>query len=205
MSTVPRLRNSDLIYIPRTWPVIDSHFRSDLCPLWCTPFRLMASYHLLNGLSTLGRNSNYFKSCLPKEGVQTLNLILLCSQDSDMGLDLPQADASLWAFDLEVSKVRKQVLLETWHFVGAGGCKNMWHMRVAAIPQWFLSGWQFPPGPGGAAAAIPVMIVSSSGQFCSVVEFHFWNYPGTTSLVLPQIPWAIQNPFKHVPFLLSQS
>lgn len=58
---------------------------------------------------------------------------------------------------------------ETWHFVGAEPCKSVWHLKVAAIPQWWQQWQQFPPVQGGVGVAIPVMVISSSGQFFSMV------------------------------------
>lgn len=87
-----------------------------------------------------------------------------------MGLHLPQSDASPRTFGLEVSKVRKHAPSEVWHF-GARGCKNVWHLKVAAFPSGscqgdisFLQG-----GVGQQQQSQSVRIVSSSGQFYSVV------------------------------------
>lgn len=92
--------------MPHTLPVIDSHFRSALYPLWYTPVTdswlptvLWIISHIWGCSSICLTITHNSWISLPKDGVQTPNSSLLCSQDSGTGLGLPQSDASLWTFD----------------------------------------------------------------------------------------------------------
>lgn len=197
MLIVLRLRNPDLIYPP--------HSTSDRFTFQIRHMPLVvytSQTHSL--LLSFGQSSNIWRN----------TNIILTSPRKDFR---PYISVSFAA--RVQSPSNRCVLLSLWfrreqgEKTGSFGslafcwCKNIGIWRWHPFPSGSWQQWkQFPPVWGGVAATVPVMIVSSSGQFFSM---DLGITPGSLSgchfSSPPRTPQAIQYPFEYAPFLLSQS
>lgn len=169
MMVVLRLRNLDLVSIPhsacdelrfQTWPTpfeVYTCQTHDFLPSFEQPSYILVNSSILSPISPGKEFGPPFQSPL-QPGIRhgTWSSSIRC-----IPMNL--------LFRSEQGEETSFFFFETWHFVGAEPCKSVWHLKVAAIPQWWQQWQQFPPVQGGVGVAIPVMVISSSGQFFSMV------------------------------------
>lgn len=170
MMVVLRLRNLDPVSIPhsacdelrfQTWPTpfeVYTCQTHDFLPSFEQPSYILVNSSILSPISPGKEFGPPFQSPL-QPGIRhgTWSSSIRCIPMNLLFRSEQGEETSFFFF------------FETWHFVGAEPCKSVWHLKVAAIPQWWQQWQQFPPVQGGVGVAIPVMVISSSGQFFSMV------------------------------------
>lgn len=170
MMVVLRLRNLDPVSIPhsacdelrfQTWPMpfeVYTCQTHDFLPSFEQPSYILVNSSILSPISPGKEFGPPFQSPL-QPGIRhgTWSSSIRCIPMNLLFRSEQGEETSFFFF------------FETWHFVGAEPCKSVWHLKVAAIPQWWQQWQQFPPVQGGVGVAIPVMVISSSGQFFSMV------------------------------------
>lgn len=171
MMVVLRLRNLDPVSIPhsacdelrfQTWPTpfeVYTCQTHDFLPSFEQPSYILVNSSILSPISPGKEFGPPFQSPL-QPGIRhgTWSSSIRCIPMNLLFRSEQGEETSFFFF-----------FFETWHFVGAEPCKSVWHLKVAAIPQWWQQWQQFPPVQGGVGVAIPVMVISSSGQFFSMV------------------------------------